>query len=171
MVLSKLYVSILIWLYIFFLPNNYTWEFPFGCCLIYFYLLILILIDFPARICESSISSPINFFHMLNRYLNNHLSSTLTVSWQSKPGRHLRAKLCSFMRSKCHPIFFDSNINSAAVIRLNIYQAFLVCAMKFHCYICDLSYICKLHAGFYLYIIERSLRYGCNSCLSYSVWG
>ncbi|XP_065632658.1 telomerase reverse transcriptase [Quercus suber] len=93
------------------------------------------------------------------KYLNNHLSSTLTVNWQSKPGRHLRAKLCSFMRPKCHPIFFDSNINSAAVIRLNIYQAFLVCAMKFHCYVCDLSYICKLHAGFYLYIIERSLRY------------
>ena len=151
MVLSKLYVSILIWFYIFLLPNNYTWEFPFGCCLIYFYL---------------SISSPINLFRMLNRYLNNHLSSTLTVSWQGKPGHHLRAKLCSFMRPKCHPIFFDSNINSAAVIRLNIYQAFLVCAMKFHCYVCDLSYICKLRAGFYLYIIERSLRYGCNSCLS-----
>ena len=156
MVLSKLYVSILIWFYIFLLPNNYTWEFPFGCCLIYFYL---------------SISSPINLFRMLNRYLNNHLSSTLTVSWQGKPGRHLRAKLCSFMRPKCHPIFFDSNINSAAVIRLNIYQAFLVCAMKFHCYVCDLSYICKLRVGFYLYIIERSLRYGCNSCLSYSVCG
>ncbi|KAM4122947.1 hypothetical protein ACB094_01G122500 [Castanea mollissima] len=93
------------------------------------------------------------------KYLNNHLSSTLTVSWQGKPGRHLKAKLCSFMRPKCHPIFFDSNINSAAVIRLNIYQAFLVCAMKFHCYVCDLSYIYKLRAGFYLYIIERSLRY------------
>ncbi|KAL4627430.1 hypothetical protein ACB092_05G165300 [Castanea dentata] len=60
------------------------------------------------------------------KYLNNHLSSTLTVSWQSKPGHHLRAKLCSFTRPKCHPIFFDSNINSAAVIRLNIYLAFLV---------------------------------------------
>jgi telomerase reverse transcriptase len=113
---------------------------------------------------ESSVSSLSNLLYTLNRYLNNHLSSTLTVCWQGKPGRHLKRKLCGFMRPKCHPIFFDSNINSAAVVRLNIYQAFLLCAMKFHCYICDLSYLCKLSTGFYLSIIERSLRYGCNFC-------
>ncbi|GAV67018.1 RVT_1 domain-containing protein/Telomerase_RBD domain-containing protein [Cephalotus follicularis] len=93
------------------------------------------------------------------RYLNNHLSSTLTVCWHCKPAHHLKAKLCGFMRPKCHPIFFDSNINSEAVVRLNIYQAFLLCAMKFHCYVTDLSYICKLSASSYLKIIERSLRY------------
>jgi telomerase reverse transcriptase len=124
---------------------------------------------FESQFYESSIFPPSNLFHMLNRYLNNHLCSALTVCWQGKPGRRLKAKLCGFMRPKCHPIFFDSNINSAAVVRLNIYQAFLVCAMKFHCYVCDLSCICKLRAGFYLHIIERSLRYGCNSCLSYSI--
>lgn len=93
------------------------------------------------------------------RYLNNHLSSSLTVCWQDKPGRQLKAKLRNYMRPKCHPIFYDSNINSAAVVRLNIYQSFLLCAMKFHCYIRALSNICKLEPRHYFDIIEKSFRY------------
>ncbi|GKV43306.1 hypothetical protein SLEP1_g50612 [Rubroshorea leprosula] len=94
-----------------------------------------------------------------SRYLINHLRSALTVRWQDRPGHNLKRKVCDFLRPKCHTIFFDSNINSAAVVRLNIYQAFLLCAMKFHCYVSELSYICKLRAQFYLKIIMRSLRY------------
>lgn len=93
------------------------------------------------------------------RYLNTHLSSTLTVCWNGKPGRQLKAKLCDYLRPKCHPIFYDSNINSAVVVRLNIYQAFLICAMKFHCYIRDLSDICNLNSKSYMSSIHRSLRY------------
>ncbi|KAH9706959.1 Telomerase reverse transcriptase [Citrus sinensis] len=43
--------------------------------------------------------------------------------------------------------------------RLNMYQAFLLLAMKFHCYISNLSYICNLSATSYLKIIEGSFRY------------
>ncbi|XP_022636927.1 telomerase reverse transcriptase isoform X5 [Vigna radiata var. radiata] len=93
------------------------------------------------------------------KYLANHLSSTLTVRWQGKPGINLKEKLCLFLRPKCHPIFFDSNINSAAVVRLNVFQVFLLCAMKFHCYIRDLSFICKFHKRYCSNIIEGSLRY------------
>ncbi|KAI3719589.1 hypothetical protein L6452_20491 [Arctium lappa] len=93
------------------------------------------------------------------RYLDAHLSSTLTVRWQGNPGRHFSEKLCDYMRPKCHAIFYDSNINSAAVVRLNIHQAFLLCAMKFHCYICDLSDICSFDSGSYMNIIHNSLRF------------
>ncbi|XP_057499011.1 telomerase reverse transcriptase isoform X2 [Actinidia eriantha] len=93
------------------------------------------------------------------RYLNTHLSSSLTVCFQGKPGRHLKAKLCDYLRPKCHPIFYDSNINSAAVVRLNIYQAFLLSAMKFHCHVCDLSNFCKLDTKSYMGSIEKSFRY------------
>ncbi|XP_030543771.2 telomerase reverse transcriptase isoform X2 [Rhodamnia argentea] len=93
------------------------------------------------------------------RYQKTHLRSALTVRWQQKPGSHLKTKLCDFLRPKCHPIFFDSNINSAAVVRLNIYQVFLLCAMKFHCYVCDLSYICKIKASSYMKMIEESFRH------------
>ncbi|GAB2290163.1 hypothetical protein Dimus_024445 [Dionaea muscipula] len=93
------------------------------------------------------------------RYLDNHLSSTLTVCWHDKPGHHLKAKLCHYMRPKCYPLFYDPDLNSPSTIRLNVYQAFLLCAMKFHCYVCQLSKVCKLQARFFLLIIEKSLRY------------
>ncbi|XP_050210105.1 telomerase reverse transcriptase [Mercurialis annua] len=92
------------------------------------------------------------------RYLNSHLRSSLTVSWEDKPGRRLKEKLCAFMRPKCYPIFFDSNINSGNVVRLNIYQSFLLCAMKFHCYVSEI-YSFKLHPRFHLEIIDKSFRY------------
>ncbi|XP_057948417.1 telomerase reverse transcriptase isoform X2 [Malania oleifera] len=93
------------------------------------------------------------------RYLDNHLSTTLTVRWHGKPVDCLRERMFDVMRPKCHPIFYDSNINSAAVVRLNVYQAFLLCAMKFHSYVCNLSKFCSVHTRSYLDIISRSLRY------------
>ncbi|XWS74612.1 hypothetical protein CRYUN_Cryun01aG0013400 [Craigia yunnanensis] len=93
------------------------------------------------------------------RYLDKHLSSTLTIRWQGKPGNYLKKKLCGFTRPRCHPIFFDLNINSASVVRLNIYQAFLLCAMKFHCYVSELSDIFQPLRRYCLKIIERSFRY------------
>ncbi|CAH9085558.1 unnamed protein product [Cuscuta epithymum] len=93
------------------------------------------------------------------RYLSTHLSSTQTVIWKGRPVRELKSKLCRYLRPKCHPIFFDSNINSAAVVRLNIYQAFLLCAMKFHCYISDLARIARLSTKSYFDVLETSLRH------------
>ncbi|KAL5722755.1 RNA-directed DNA polymerase [Ranunculus cassubicifolius] len=93
------------------------------------------------------------------RYIDTHLSSTLTVCCQDKPGSYLKEKLCHYMQPKCHPIFYDSNINSAPVVRLNIYQAFLLCSMKFHCYICNLSKAYALRAEQYFEMIIHSLRY------------
>ncbi|KAJ9563465.1 hypothetical protein OSB04_008625 [Centaurea solstitialis] len=93
------------------------------------------------------------------RYLDSHLSSTLTVCWQGNSDRHFGDKLCDYLRPKCHAIFYDSNINSAGVVRLNIHQAFLLCAMKFHCYICNLSDICSLDSGSYMNIIHHSFRF------------
>lgn len=101
--------------------------------------------------------------HLRNRYLNNHLSSTLTVSWQQRPAHQLKAKLRAYMRPKCHPIFFDTGINSPETIRLNLYQAFVLCAMKFHCYVHQLSFWCKIHPTSCLSCIEGSLRYMYNN--------
>ncbi|XP_077213172.1 telomerase reverse transcriptase isoform X2 [Tasmannia lanceolata] len=92
------------------------------------------------------------------RYRGTHMSSRLKVSVQSKPARHLKEKLCDYLRPKCHPIFYDSNINSPAIVRLNAYQTFLLCAMKFHCYFCAMPNIGSLSPKYYLEIIQRSLR-------------
>ncbi|CAH2042960.1 unnamed protein product [Thlaspi arvense] len=50
--------------------------------------------------------------------------------------------------------------DTPAVVRLNIYQAFLLCAMKFHCYVRDLSNIHQLDIKWYIVSIERSIRHG-----------
>ncbi|KAK4414456.1 Telomerase reverse transcriptase [Sesamum alatum] len=93
------------------------------------------------------------------RYLNSHLSSTLTVSSRGKVGCQLKAKLRHYLQPKCHPIFYDSNINSPGVVRLNIYQAFLLCAMKFFCYISKLSILPRFSPEFCINAINASLRY------------
>ncbi|KAL2234191.1 UNVERIFIED_CONTAM: Telomerase reverse transcriptase [Sesamum indicum] len=93
------------------------------------------------------------------RYLNSHLSSTLTVSCRGKVGCQLKAKLRRYLQPKCHPLFYDSNINSPGVVRLNIYQAFLLCAMKFVCYISKLSILPRFCPIFCINAISASLRY------------
>ncbi|MQM11480.1 hypothetical protein Taro_044383, partial [Colocasia esculenta] len=101
-----------------------------------------------------------NFPHFLwSRYLGTHLRSTLTVHAQTKQ-EHLGEKLCSYMRPKCHPIFYDSYINSPATVRLNLYQAFLLCAMKFHCYLCAITpHVRDIGPAYCLNIIQKSFRY------------
>ncbi|KAL1551836.1 RNA-directed DNA polymerase [Salvia divinorum] len=93
------------------------------------------------------------------RYLKHHIRSTLTVSCHGKVGKILKSKLRSYLRPKCHPILYDSNINSPGVVRLNIYQNFLLCAMKFICHLSSLSILPKFHPKFLLKAIETSLRY------------
>ncbi|XXG76954.1 hypothetical protein AAC387_Pa08g1206 [Persea americana] len=93
------------------------------------------------------------------RYWGIHMSSTLTVWAQDKPGFHFKRKLCDYMRPKCHPIFYDSNINSPAIVRLNAYQASLICAMKFHCYVCAVPNTGGGDPRYFLEMIQTSLRY------------
>ncbi|KAK5834845.1 hypothetical protein PVK06_010524 [Gossypium arboreum] len=104
-------------------------------------------------------SSTLEILGDYTRYLGKHLSCTLTVRQTGQPGNHLKHKLFSFMRPKCHSIFFDSSINSASVVRLNIYQAFLLSAMKFHCYVSELSDFFRPRRQYCLKIILKSFRH------------
>ncbi|KAJ4914737.1 Telomerase reverse transcriptase [Raphanus sativus] len=93
------------------------------------------------------------------RYASGHISSTFTVAWQNQPVGNLRHKLCYFLVPKCHPILFDSNINSGATVRLNIYQTFLLAAMKCHCYLYELARFWKVPPQNLSKFITRSIRY------------
>ncbi|XP_019701935.1 telomerase reverse transcriptase isoform X2 [Elaeis guineensis] len=93
------------------------------------------------------------------RYFGTTINSTITVNARAKPMHHLKAKLCDHVRIKCHPILYDSNINSPAIVRLNAYQAFLLGAMKFHCYVVSISDIINPSASCLLKIIEWSFSY------------
>lgn len=69
------------------------------------------------------------------RYHGEHISTALTVPLQRSPGAALGIKLCHYLRPKIHPLLLDPCINSPTTIRVNIYQAFALAAMKFHCYV------------------------------------
>lgn len=91
------------------------------------------------------------------RYLDILISSTITVKMHSSL-KYLQRKLCHYMRPKCHPIFYDSTINSLGTVRLNIYQAFLLCAMKFHCYVRSVPDVSSSKLELF-HIIKRTFRY------------
>jgi telomerase reverse transcriptase len=57
-----------------------------------------------------------------------------------EPGQALKVKLCWYLRFRCNIMLFDTVINSARVVRLNIYQAFAVCGMKLHRLVREMVY-------------------------------
>ena len=63
------------------------------------------------------------------------VSDSLTVERSNTPGASLLQKLIKSIRHRCHPILFDININSISTIRLNIYQMFMLTAVKFHLFV------------------------------------
>jgi len=73
------------------------------------------------------------------RYVGDHIHSTLNASYLRNPGLSLGSKLCHYLHPKVVPLLLDQEINSALTIRINIYQAFILGAMKFHWYIKSLS--------------------------------
>ncbi|KAL3695661.1 hypothetical protein R1sor_009737 [Riccia sorocarpa] len=93
------------------------------------------------------------------RYSGEHIRSTLTVKREENQGWHLVLKMCQYMRPKCHALFFDPRINSPATIRLNAFQAFLLCAMKFHAYVCCLSCATGHNQTFFYEAICSTTRY------------
>ncbi|GAX76318.1 hypothetical protein CEUSTIGMA_g3764.t1 [Chlamydomonas eustigma] len=73
------------------------------------------------------------------RYCNTHVSTSLCVPLSHKPGQQLVLKLAQYMRPKCHALLLDNGINGSLVVRLNIFQAFVLSAMKLHCYLQSLK--------------------------------
>lgn len=93
------------------------------------------------------------------RYIGDPIKGSITVLRKTNPGAQVPIKLCHFVRAKCHPMLYDLRINSPSTIRLNAYQAFLLCAMKFHAYLCGMGRTCRHHSPFLLKAIEVTPSY------------
>ena len=74
------------------------------------------------------------FYGDYSRYRGSYMSESLTVTYYEHPGQALRQKIKQFAQPKCIPLLLDS-INSVLVIRINVYQIFLLSAIKFHCHV------------------------------------
>ena len=72
------------------------------------------------------------------RYSGEHIGASINIPIQRNPGLSLGSKLCHYLRPKITPLLLDQEINLPTTVRINIYQAFLLAAMKFHCYLTSL---------------------------------
>lgn len=98
----------------------------------------------------------------LARYQGAYINETVTVEVAANPGQTLRDRLLFFLRSKCHPILLDGDINTLYGVALNAYQVFRLCALKFHCHVRSLPpsvqfvgcfvFKARKHLGLYRYI-------------------
>lgn len=68
------------------------------------------------------------------RYERLSTRDTMTIDVVHHPGRAMCNKLKFMLRSKCHPIFVCTRINSTEAVATNVYNLLLLTAFKFHCY-------------------------------------
>ena len=91
----------------------------------------LTLMVYPPGVVSSTLEVQADY----SRYAGEDLRDSMTVEATAAVGATLRRRLYSFLRPKCHALLLDGRLNSAATVRLNIYQSFLLAAIKFHCYV------------------------------------
>ncbi|XP_024113651.1 telomerase reverse transcriptase isoform X1 [Oryzias melastigma] len=65
-------------------------------------------------------------------YAGLSLRYSLTLGSTHLPGQHMRRKLMSILRLKCHPLFLDLKMNSHESVYKNIYKLVLLHACRFH---------------------------------------
>ncbi|KAL6051599.1 Telomerase reverse transcriptase, variant 3 [Balamuthia mandrillaris] len=92
-----------------------------------------------------------------SRYYGCEIENTLTVKYT---GEAFRQQMLLSIRPKCHPLLLDGNVNSVFTVRLNVYQAFLFSAIKYHCHICCLPFaVDERNASFFNGVIGDVLEY------------
>ncbi|KAJ3218957.1 hypothetical protein HDU67_003321 [Dinochytrium kinnereticum] len=74
------------------------------------------------------------------------LNDSLTVKFSSHPWTDFRRKMMQYFKPKCHLILIDTHLNKERVVVRNVYENYMMCAMKF-----------------YLHLKELSTRFGCCS--------
>ena len=74
------------------------------------------------------------------RYAGDWAREAVTVpghagSGRSNPFDRLDRRVVAYLRPKCTALLYDHSINSPLVARLNVYQSFLLAAVKTHCFV------------------------------------
>ncbi|GJE88721.1 telomerase reverse transcriptase [Phanerochaete sordida] len=94
-----------------------------------------------------------------SRYNDTFLSDSLTVDRSRRPGARFTQKMLQLSQFTSHIIFSDPALNTADTVHRNIYQNFLISAMKMHHYIHSWKLDAEKHASFLLSTIHQMIRY------------
>ena len=64
------------------------------------------------------------------RFIGTTASNSLTIDRVGNEGIRLQCRMRSFIRPRCQPIFYDTNINKESDVQMNFYQAIAFSAIK-----------------------------------------
>ncbi|KAJ3150898.1 hypothetical protein HDU89_002895 [Geranomyces variabilis] len=89
-----------------------------------------------------------------------YISDSLTVDFAKRPGFAFRHKVMQMLKPKCHAIFIDTELNSIAVVLLNIYQNHRMCAAKFVAYQASMPETASALCDAFSYdVIQEAIRF------------
>ncbi|KAF5367406.1 hypothetical protein D9758_003636 [Tetrapyrgos nigripes] len=91
------------------------------------------------------------------RYHGFHLSDTLTIARGRNLGSAFRHKMLRQAKTRSHIIYTDNRLNSKHVVHSNIYQNFLLSAMKMYVYVRDWGLSTKSNERFILGITKQMI--------------
>ena len=66
-----------------------------------------------------------------SRYIGKDISNSMTIVCHSKPFQSLKQKTIQAVKLKCHSLLLDSDVLGQKTVLTNIYQSFLLTAIKF----------------------------------------
>jgi len=98
-----------------------------------------------------------------SRYSGEFLRETMNLPIGRTVWARLPDRMCAFLKPKCSALFYDESINSPLTCRVNVFQLFLLAAMKTHSYVTAASKIpgCNPIAQVALYrAIKRTIKFG-----------
>jgi telomerase reverse transcriptase len=98
-----------------------------------------------------------------DRYMNIHLRNTLTIARGRSSGRTFLNKMLLLAKARSHIIYTDSRLNSAHTVYKNIYQNFLLTAMKMDAYVRDWEG--KRHRGTHK-LVKDAIKQVSSYCFS-----
>ncbi|KJE96616.1 hypothetical protein CAOG_06915 [Capsaspora owczarzaki ATCC 30864] len=96
-----------------------------------------------------------------SRYSGVYLNESLTVDVSRHPGRSLRHKMIQSLKPKCHAMLLDCRLNTLLDVQVNVYQIFLLSAIKFHCIVRELPASRRVQGNpaFFIELVLESISF------------
>ena len=98
-----------------------------------------------------------------SRYSGEFVRESMNLPLARKAWTRLPERICGFLKPKCAAIFYDESINGKLTVRVNVFQLFLMAAMKTHSYIVAAAAVpgCDQIAPVALFrAIREAIRFG-----------
>ncbi|KAG8970574.1 hypothetical protein FRC03_006703 [Tulasnella sp. 419] len=88
-----------------------------------------------------------------------HIATTLTVERGRAPGAAFRYKMLRAAKLRNHVIYNDTALNTRKTVYINVYQNFIITAMKMHSYITSWGIDTSIHTKFIYTTICEVIRF------------